>query len=94
MIMINMPGGAIESVKEKDLLWMRKALPDERKPSRSPRAQTNAAHPEATSHREGGPPFLTRVGLSIRQRAKEFGRGKFRLRIFFAVVFIGVTKST
>ena len=31
MIMINMPGGAIESVKEKDLLWMRKALPDERK---------------------------------------------------------------
>jgi hypothetical protein len=31
MIMINMPGGAIESVKEKDLLWMRKAFPDERK---------------------------------------------------------------
>ena len=31
MITINMPGGAIESIKEKNLLWMRKAFPDERK---------------------------------------------------------------
>ena len=31
MIIINMPGGAVEFIGEKDLLWMRKAFPDERK---------------------------------------------------------------